>query len=137
MPDLRSAGSPISQAVTNDIRVEVLSRHSPENSKPGQGEWVFEYTVRITNEGTETVQLISRHWIITDAAEQKKDVRGPGVVGKQPVLAPGASFKYSSWCRLDTPIGAMRGTYQMLRAGGDQFDVEIAEFVLRARYTVH
>jgi ApaG protein len=137
MPDLRSEGSPISQAVTKGVCVEVLSRHSPENSRPEQGEWVFEYTVRITNNSAETVQLISRHWIITDAAEQKKDVRGPGVINKQPVLAPGASFQYSSWCRLDTPTGTMRGTYQMLRPDGDQFDVEIGEFVLRARYTVH
>jgi ApaG protein len=137
MPDLRSEGSPISHAVTNDVVVEVLSRHSPENSKPGQGEWVFEYTVRITNNGAETIQLISRHWIITDGAEQKKEVRGPGVVSKQPVLAPGGSFQYSSWCRLDTPTGTMRGTYQMLRADGGQFDVEIGEFVLRARYSVH
>jgi ApaG protein len=137
MPDIGSEGSPISQALTNDIRVEVLSRHSPENSKPGQGEWVFEYTVRITNQSMETVQLVSRHWIITDAAEQVKVVKGPGVVGEQPVLTPGKSFQYSSWCRLETPTGSMHGTYQMLRTGGDQFDVEIAPFVLRARYTIH
>ncbi len=128
----------MSEAVTNHVRVEVLSRFSPENSRPPQHEWVFEYTVRITNQGTETVQLVSRHWIITDALEHTEEVRGPGVVGEQPVLAPGESFKYSSWCPLKTPTGTMHGTYQMVRAGGNQFDIEIAPFGLRARqYTVN
>src|SRR5579871_278163 len=113
---------PMSEAVTNDIRVEVLSRHSPENSKPGLDEWVFEYTIRITNQGSETVQLLTRHWIITDALGHTEEVKGPGVVGEQPVLAPGEAFKYSSWCPLKTPTGTMRGTYQMARSNGKQFD---------------
>ncbi|HEV2446717.1 MAG TPA: Co2+/Mg2+ efflux protein ApaG, partial [Candidatus Sulfopaludibacter sp.] len=83
------------------------------------------------------VQLVSRHWIITDALEHTEEVRGPGVVGEQPVLAPGQSFKYSSWCPLRTPTGVMRGTYQMVRSGGEQFDAEIAPFALKARYTVN
>ncbi len=124
----------MSDAVTHQIRVEVLSRHSPENSRPG--EWVFEYTVRITNLGRETVQLLSRHWIIRDALERTREIKGPGVVGEQPVLAPGASFKYSSWCPLKTPTGSMHGTYQMVRADGSEFDIEIAAFELRAPYTV-
>jgi ApaG protein len=137
MPDLRSALAPVSEAVTNNIRVEVLSRYSPENSRTLQNAWVFEYTVRITNQGSETVQLLSRHWIITDALDHIEEVRGPGVIGQQPVLAPGESFKYSSWCPIKTPTGMMRGTYQMGRAGGGQFDIEIAPFALRAPYTVH
>ena len=136
MPDLRSEPAPMSEAVTNNLRVEVLSRYSPENSRPFQDEWVFQYTVRITNEGLETVQLLSRHWIITDGMEHTKEVKGPGVVGEQPVLAPSESFKYSSWCPLKTPTGVMHGTYQMVRAGGNQFDIEIAPFALKARYTV-
>ncbi len=128
----------MSDAVTKSIRVEVLSRHSPENSRPLQGEWIFEYTVRITNQGTDTVQL---YWpalgFITDALEHVEEVKGPGVIGEQPVLAPGESFKYSSWCPLKTPTGLMRGTYQMVRAGGEKFDIEIAPFALKARYTVH
>jgi ApaG protein len=136
MADLHSEYAPMSDAVTNSIRVEVLSRHSPENSRPQQ-EWVFEYTVRITNLGSDTVQLLSRHWIITDALEHVEEVRGPGVVGEQPVLGPGQSFKYSSWCPLKTPTGSMRGTYQMVNAGGERFDIEIAPFGLKARYTVH
>jgi len=127
----------MSEAVTHDIRVEVLSRHSPENSRPMHDEWVFQYTVRITNQSSEPVQLLSRHWYITDALEQTKEVVGPGVVGEQPVLAPGESFKYSSWCPLSTPTGVMRGTYQMVRVGGNEFEIEIAPFALKAKYTVH
>src|SRR5208282_662615 len=124
-------------AVTNSIRVEVLSRHSPENSRPMEDEWVFQYTVRIKNQGTDKVQLLSRHWIITDALDHVQEVKGPGVVGQQPVLAPGESLKYSSWCPLKTPTGTMRGTYQMVRASGEQFDIEIAPFALKAKQTVH
>jgi ApaG protein len=138
MPDLRSDLAPMSEAVTNHIRVEVLSRYSLENSKPLEDEWVFQYTVRITNQGSETVQLVTRHWIITDALEHTEEVKGPGVVGEQPILAPGESFKYSSWCSLKTPMGMMRGTYQMVRKGSNnQFDIEIAPFALRGRYTVN
>ncbi len=131
------ATAPISEAVTNSIRVEVLARHSPENSRPLLDEWVFQYTVRITNQGTDTVQLLSRHWIITDALDHVQEVKGPGVVGQQPVLAPGESFKYSSWCPLKTPTGTMCGTYQMVRTDGEQFDIEIAPFALKAKQTVH
>jgi ApaG protein len=137
MPDLQSDLAPISDALTNGIRVEVLSRHSPEHSRPNQDEWVFQYTVRITNQGSQTVQLLSRHWVIVDAFEHTEEVRGPGVVGEQPVLGPGESFKYTSCCPLKTPTGMMRGEYQMVRSDGSEFDIEIAPFALRARYTVH
>ena len=137
MTDLRPELTPLSDAVTQDVRVEVLSQYSSEKSRPLQGDWVFQYTVRITNQGADTVQLLSRHWIITDGTEHVSEVKGPGVVGEQPVLAPGESFKYSSWCPLKTPVGAMRGTYQMVRAGGEQFDIEIAPFALKARYAVN
>jgi ApaG protein len=134
MPTQPFALAPVSEAVTHDIKVEVLSRYSAENSGPG--EWVFEYTIRITNLGRETVQLITRHWIITDALERTREVQGPGVVGKQPVLAPGESFQYSSWCPLKTPTGMMHGTYQMVGANGATFDIEIAPFALKAPYMV-
>ena len=137
MSDLRSELAPLSEAVTGGIRVEVMARHSTENSRPQQGEWVFQYTVRITNLGTETAQLVSRHWIITDGLEHTKEVKGPGVVGKQPVLAQGESFQYSSWSSIDTPMGTMHGTYQMVRTNGEQFDAEIAPFALKASYTVN
>ena len=137
MPDPRPALGPVSEALTHGIRVEVLSRQSLEHSRALAGEWVFEYTVRITNEGMETVQLLSRHWIITDALDETREVKGPGVVGQQPVLEPGQSFRYSSWCPLTTPTGTMRGTYQMVRQDGSQFDIEIAPFALRAPYPVN
>jgi ApaG protein len=137
VPDLRAELAPLSDAITRGVRVEVLSQYSAENSHPMQGQWVFQYTVRITNQSSETVQLVSRHWIITDATGDTKEVKGPGVVGQQPLLAPGEAFKYSSWCPLETPIGTMRGTYQMLRENGGQFDAEIAPFALRAPFTVN
>lgn len=137
MSPLDTKPTAISEAVTDNIRVEVLSRYSEENSKPLEDEWVFQYTVRITNQGRDTVQLISRHWIITDGMDHVEEVKGPGVIGEQPVLAPGESFKYSSWCPLKTPTGVMRGTYQMVRAGGEQFDIQIAPFALKAGYRVH
>jgi ApaG protein len=126
-----------SQAVTNDVRVEVQSRYAPEQSQPFQRLWMFHYQIRITNEGQEAVQLLSRHWIITDATGHVEEVRGPGVVGEQPVLAPGESFQYMSRCPLPTPSGVMRGTYQMITADGGTFDVEIAPFGLQEPYTVH
>lgn len=128
---------PTSEAITNDVRVEVESRYRPDQSLPFEDRWVFEYTIRITNEGHETVQLLSRHWIITDAACHVEEVKGRGVVGAQPVLSPGESFEYSSWCPLKTPKGVMRGTYQMASESGDHFDIEIAPFALKAQYTVH
>jgi ApaG protein len=137
MRDLRPEPAPMSEAVTNGVRVEVMSQYSPENSRPQESEWVFQYTVRITNTGAQAVQLMSRHWIITDALDHIEEVRGPGVVGEQPVLAPGESFKYSSWCPLRTSSGMMHGTYQMTAADGERFEIEIAPFALRARYTVH
>jgi ApaG protein len=133
LPDL----APMSEAVTNGIRVEVLSQFSPENSQPQQGGWVFQYTVRITNQSDQTVQLLTRHWIITDAFDRTEEVKGDGVVGQQPVLAPGESFKYSSWCPLKTASGMMRGTYRMVKSNGEMFDIEIAPFGLKTRITVH
>lgn len=135
--ELRTELAPVSDAVTNGVRVEVLSRHADADSRPSQGDWVFEYTVRITNQGSDTIQLISRHWIITDGLDHTEEIRGLGVVGKQPVLGPGESFKYSSWCPLRTPTGVMHGTYQMVSADGKKFDIEIAPFALKARYTIH
>jgi ApaG protein len=126
-----------SEAVTQSVRVEVESQYAPEHSQPFQKHWFFYYTVRITNEGDETVQLMSRYWIITDAGGHTEEVKGPGVVGEQPILAPGESFQYTSGCPLATPSGVMRGTYQMLAADGRTFDVEIAPFALHEPYTVH
>lgn len=126
-----------SEAVTNNVRVEVESQYAAERSQPFQNQWFFHYTVRITNEGDEKVQLLSRHWIITDATGRTEEIKGPGVVGEQPELAPGESFQYTSGCPLRTSSGEMRGTYQMVSEGGGYFDVEIAPFALQEPYTVH
>lgn len=126
-----------SEATTRGIRVEVTAEYSPERSRPADKQWFFLYTIRISNKGRETAQLISRHWIITDAHGQVEEVRGPGVVGEQPVLEPGDAFEYTSGCPLTTSFGTMRGTYQMITREGTPFDVEIAPFTLSEPYTVH
>ncbi len=126
-----------SEAITRNIRVRVQSQYAPGHSQPLKNQWFFYYTIEITNEGTETVQLVSRHWIIIDANGQTEEVRGAGVVGQQPVLGPGESFEYTSGCPLTTSSGTMHGTYQMTTKDGDKFDIEIAPFVLIEPYTVH
>lgn len=119
-----------SEAVTEGVRVQVRPRYSPEHSDPRRGEWFFLYQVTITNEGTQPVKLVSRHWIITDANGEVQEVKGPGVVGEQPSLAQGEHFQYTSGCPLSTPFGSMSGSYQMVRPTGEQFDAEIAPFSL-------
>ncbi len=126
-----------SEAVTNHVRVEVESQYAPSHSQPFQHAWFFHYTVRISNEGAETVQLLTRHWIISDATGHTEEVKGAGVVGEKPVLRPGESFQYTSGCPLKTSTGVMRGTYQMVTEDGDHFDAEIAPFALHEPYTVH
>jgi ApaG protein len=126
-----------SEAVTRGIRVHVRSQYSPEQSRPASHEWLFLYTVTISNEGTEPVRLMTRHWIITDGSGRVEEVRGPGVVGQQPSLQPGESFEYTSSCPLGTPFGVMEGSYQMALASGETFDAKIAPFTLSEPYTVH
>lgn len=126
-----------SEAVTHGVRVRVVSRYAPEQSSPQQNRWFFFYTVEIRNEGRESVQLLSRHWIIENANQEIEEVRGPGVVGETPILEPGEAFEYTSGCPLTTPFGSMRGTYQMVTRDGTQFDATIAPFTLSEPYTVH
>ena len=128
---------PASETVTRGIRISVETTYDPARSSPQQSQWFFLYTIRITNEGPVTAQLISRHWIITDATGHVEEGKGPGVVGEQPSLAQGQSFEYTSGCPLATPFGSMRGTYQMTTADGQQFDAEIAEFILREPHAMH
>jgi ApaG protein len=127
----------ISEATTQDIMVRVQSRYVPEQSDPEQGTWLFAYTVVISNKGERVVQLVSRHWIITDANGHVEEVRGPGVIGAQPVLRPGESFEYTSACPLPTSFGTMHGSYQMIDEQGDPFDIEIAAFSLNMPYAVN
>jgi ApaG protein len=126
-----------SEASTRGVRVHVRSEYAADRSQPSRNQWFFLYTVTITNEGAEPVQLLTRHWVITDGAGQVDEVKGPGVVGKQPTLACGESFEYTSGCPLSTPFGIMEGTYQMITAGGERFDARIAPFTLSEPYTVH
>jgi ApaG protein len=126
-----------SEAVTQGVRVSVESRYAPEYSQPQRNQWFFLYTIQISNEGEEQVQLLSRHWIIRDATGRMEEVRGPGVVGETPVLEPGASFQYTSGCPLATPFGSMEGTYEMVTAGGERFHARIARFSLREPGALH
>jgi ApaG protein len=127
----------VSNAITHGIRVTVSSNYIPAQSAPKARRYVFAYTVRIANEGTEAAQLKSRHWIITDGNGKVEQVRGPGVVGEQPMLRPGEHFEYTSGCVLETPRGSMEGTYQMQRSDGTQFDATIAPFALMLPYSLN
>jgi ApaG protein len=121
----------ISQAVTRKIRIQVRSRYLPERSAPPQHQWFFAYRIRIANESSETIQLLTRHWVITDANGRVEEVNGEGVVGEQPILDPGDTFEYTSGCPLTTPFGSMKGEYRMVSRLGEEFDVTIPPFVLR------
>ena len=112
------------------FRVEVQPDYLPEQSAPEQGVFSFSYTITITNSGEVAAQLISRHWVITDAAGQVQEVKGLGVVGHQPLLQPGQSFQYSSGCRLRTPSGTMQGSYFCVAEDGERFDTPVEPFLL-------
>lgn len=120
----------MSETTTEGIRILVRPAFWPERSSPESSQWAFTYTVSITNAGGAVATLRTRHWVITDGNGRVEEVRGPGVVGKQPRLAPGDTFEYTSWAMLRTPFGTMRGSYQMERADGTAFDANIAEFAL-------
>jgi ApaG protein len=128
---------PVSTALTDGIRVSVNSVYVPEQSAPKAHRYVFAYTVKIANEGGSPAQLKTRHWIITDGNGKVEEVRGPGVVGQQPLLRPGEHFEYTSGCVLQTPRGEMRGTYQMYRPDGSMFDATIAPFALALPYSLN
>lgn len=120
----------MSDTVTDGIRVRVKATFWPERSSVESGQWAFTYTITISNEGGQVATLRTRHWLITDAHGRTEEVKGPGVVGKQPRLEPGQAFEYTSWAMLKTPFGLMRGTYQMERDDRSMFDARIAEFAL-------
>ena len=122
----------MSDATTRGIRVEVESEYLADRSDPGAHEYYFAYHVRISNVGSETSQLVSREWIITDGNGQVERVQGPGVVGDFPLLGPGQSYEYTSFCPLTTDVGMMHGTYTMRTRSGDTFEAQIAPFTLAA-----
>lgn len=117
---------------TDGVTVRVSVSYLPEQSEPGRGRWFWAYHIRIENDSDRTVQLLTRHWIITDGRGARHSVEGEGVVGEQPVIAPGASYDYVSGCPLSTPTGAMQGSYRMIGEDGSRFDVAIPRFALTA-----
>ncbi len=130
IPSVPVVTEPTSSALTEGIRVRVQSLYLPEQSSPRDDRYVFAYTITISNESRATAQLRTRHWVITDGHGEVEEVRGDGVVGEQPKLAPGQSFQYTSGCVLTTPVGTMHGTYRFWRDDGSYFDADIAPFSL-------
>lgn len=127
----------MAEAKKYEIEVRVQTQYLADQSEPTAGRHVFSYTISILNTGTVAAQLISRHWIITDAENLVQEVRGLGVVGHQPLLNPGQSFEYTSGCALATPVGTMKGSYQMTAEDGVQFEAAIPEFVLSMPRILH
>lgn len=123
------------EKVTRSIRVRVTPRYVEGRSSPEDGRFFWSYTVEIANEGTDTIQLRSRHWRITDGNGRTEEVRGPGVIGQTPVIAPGESFEYTSGCPLTTSSGIMVGSYQMQSASGALVDIAIPAFSLDSPFT--
>jgi len=122
---------------TYSIQVEVKTQYVKEQSLPDQDHYVFAYTITIHNNGSVPAQLLNRHWIITDANNRVQEVKGEGVVGEQPHLKPGEKYRYTSGTMLETPVGTMRGSYQMLADDGVEFDAEIPTFTLSMPRTLH
>lgn len=120
-----------------DIEIQVETRYLDEQSQPELDHYVFAYRITITNKGDMPAQLLSRHWVITNANGEVKEVRGEGVVGEQPLLRPGESFQYTSGSVLETPVGSMHGSYQMVGAEGRPFDVPIPPFRLSISTVLH
>ncbi len=123
--------------ITSLIQVEVATRFLDEQSVPDDNRYVFAYTIRIHNAGPASAQLVARHWLITDANGKVQEVRGEGVVGEQPLLRPGEHFQYTSGAVLETSVGTMQGSYQMLSEDGSRFDAPIAPFTLSIPRTLH
>ena len=120
-----------------EIKVTTSVQYLPEQSDPDARRYVFAYTIDIRNTGTVATQLISRHWLITDADSEVQEVRGLGVVGYQPLLQPGQNFEYTSGCALATPVGTMKGSYQMVAEDGTTFDAPVDEFVMSIPRVLH
>ena len=134
---IHSRGTAVPTTSPYDIEVSVETTYVVEHSEPEEDRFVFAYTITLINRGTISAQLLSRHWIITDSDSQIEEVRGEGVVGEQPVLKPGEGFRYTSGAVIETPVGTMHGTYQMVAEDGKEFDAEIPRFVLSAPRTLH
>ncbi len=122
---------------SHNIKVEVKTQYIEDQSIPDQGRYIFAYAITIQNLGEVPAQLLSRHWVITDSNNKVQEVKGEGVVGEQPHLKPGEQFQYTSGTMLETPVGSMHGTYQMITDDGVQFDADIPPFTLSIPRTLH
>ncbi|MEQ8233802.1 MAG: Co2+/Mg2+ efflux protein ApaG [Gammaproteobacteria bacterium] len=120
-----------------EIRVHSATQYVEEQSSPDAGRYVFAYTITIENTGGIAAQLLNRRWLITDASGKVQEVQGAGVVGEQPVIEPGASYQYTSAAMLETPVGSMQGSYEMLASDGVRFDAEIPVFTLSVPHLLH
>ena len=127
----------MNEAELNNIKVDVETRYIEDQSNPEQNYYVFAYTITIKNKGRQNAQLLTRHWVITDSNSKIQEVRGDGVVGEQPLLKPGEQFVYTSGTMLETAMGTMKGSYQMLADDGSHFDATIEEFVLSTPRVLH
>ena len=127
----------MSESDLNNIKVDVETRYIEDQSNPEENYYVFAYTITIQNQGRQAAQLLTRHWVITDSNEKVQEVRGEGVVGEQPLLKPGEQFVYTSGTMLETAVGTMKGSYQMLADDGSEFDAPIEEFVLSTPRVLH
>jgi ApaG protein len=127
----------MNEAELNKIRVDVETRYIEDQSNPEQDYYVFAYTITIQNHGRQAAKLLTRHWVITDSNQKVQEVRGDGVVGEQPLLKPGEQFVYTSGTMLETAVGTMKGSYQMLADDGSHFDANIDEFVLSTPRVLH
>jgi ApaG protein len=127
----------MADSLQNNIKVDVETRYIEEQSNPEQNYFVFAYTITIQNQGQQTAQLLTRHWVITDSNHKVQEVKGDGVVGEQPILKPGEQFVYTSGTMLETSVGTMKGSYQMESGDGSKFDATIEEFVLSTPRILH
>jgi ApaG protein len=127
----------MNEPALNKIKVDVETRYIEDQSNPEQNYYVFAYTITIQNKGMQNAKLLTRHWVITDSNSKIQEVRGDGVVGEQPLLKPGEQFVYTSGTKLETAVGTMKGSYQMLADDGSHFDAQIEEFVLSTPRVLH
>lgn len=126
-----------SHALTDGVEVTVRVGFVESQSAPEDDRYFFAYEVTVENVGDEAVQLVSRHWIIADGTGEEREVRGPGVVGEQPVIEPGELFSYTSYCPIETPVGSMRGSFRMVKGDGAAFDAKVAPFTLAVPNILH
>jgi ApaG protein len=137
LPPSQNGDKPVSPSEPYSIEVEAVAEYVPSQSRPDDEHFVFAYHITVRNTGSIAAQLLSRHWIITDGNGKVQEVRGQGVIGEQPTLAPGESFRYTSGCMLETPVGTMHGSYQMQAADGHRFDAGIPPFMLAVPRVLH